>query len=267
MSFKNVKEFLNYSNESETQETWRVIAQRSSDIAQRLYYAMQAFCKAERKGHKRSVEMSLVRRVQCNLTTISILASLSYKKDSLYLKFPIGLLFRSCLMDTIYALYLHDMKAKEAEEEIEVLNKDYVKSLEGRFDVYKDKVLDIGLSEEEIMSFYSLGCEDTFIQYLTYEMDGEKLNSKPVKSKDIRTIHGSWPENLTITGMVEYVKTKPKQVDIVNRLNAYYKYFSQYEHFSEQGYGDSLAPFGEDNVSFFSAMDALEEGMKAIVSI
>lgn len=110
--------------ESTTQETWRVIAQRSSDIAQRLYQAMRAFCEAKRKGRKRCAEMSLIRRVQCNLMAVSILASLSYKKDSIYLKFPVGLLLRSCLMDTIYALYLHDMKAKEAEEEIEVLNKD-----------------------------------------------------------------------------------------------------------------------------------------------
>lgn len=201
------------------------------------------------------------------MTTISFLARISYKKDSLYFKFPVGLLLRSCLMDTIYALYLHDMKAKEAEEEIEVLNKDYVKSLEGRFDVYKDKVPDIGLPVEEIKSFYSLGCEDTFIQYLTYEMDGEKLKTKAVKSKDLRTIHESWPENLTIASMVDYVRTKPKQVDIVNRLNAYYKYFSQYEHFSEQGYGDSLASFGDDNVSFPSAIDTLEKGLKVVVKI
>lgn len=254
-------------NESATQEIWRVIAQRSSDIAQRLFKAMLVFCKSKRKGRKRMAVMSLIRRVQCNLATISILAKLSYKKDSLYLKFPVGLLLRSCLMDIIYALYFHDMKAKEAEEELEVLNKDYVKSLGGRFDVYKDKVSDIGLSEEEMKGFYDSECEDTFIQYLTYEMDGEKLKTKAVKSKDLRTLHGSWPENLTIANMVEYVNTKPKQVDIVNRLNAYYKYFSQYEHFSEQGCGDSVASFGDDNVSFPSAIDALEEGLKVVVRI
>ena len=254
-------------NESATQTIWCIIAQRTSDIAQRLFKAMLVFCKSKRKGRKRMAVMSLVRRVQCNLTTISILARLSYKKDSLYLKFPVGLLLRSCLMDTIYALYFHDMKAKEAEEELEVLNKDYVKSLGGRFDVYKDKVSDIGLSEEEMKGFYDSECEDTFIQYLTYEMDGEKLKTKAVKSKDLRTLHGSWPENLTIANMVEYVNTKPKQVDIVNRLNAYYKYFSQYEHFSEQGCGDSVASFGDDNVSFPSAIDALEEGLKVVVRI
>lgn len=262
-----MKEFLNYSNESETQETWRIIAQQSSDIAQRLYYAMQAFCKAKRKGRKRCAEMSLIRWVQCNLMAVSILASFSFKKDSIYLKFPVGLLLRSCLMDTIYALYLHGMKAKEAEEEIEVLNKDYVKSLEERFDVYKDKVPDISLSAEETRSFYDLGCEDTFIQYLTYEMDGEKLKTKAVKNKDLRTAHDARPGNLNIAGMVDYVTTNTKHGCVVNRLNAYYRYFSQYEHFSEQGYGDSLAPFGDDNVSFPLAIDALEKGLRVIVKM
>ena len=253
--------------ESATQETWCIIAQRSSDIAQRLYQAMRAFFEAKRKGRKRCAEMSLIRRVQCNLKVVSILASLSYKKDSLYFKFPVGLLLRSCLMDTIYALYLHNMKAKEAEEEIEVLNKDYVKSLEGRFDVYKDKVPDIGLPEEEIKSFYDLGCEDTFIQYLTYEMDGEKLKTRPIKNKDLRTAYDERPGNLNIASMVEYVKTITKHGRVVNRLNAYYRYFSQYEHFSEQGYGDSLAPFGDDNVSFPLAIDALEKGLRVIVKM
>ena len=254
-------------NESETQETWRVIAQRSSDIAQRLYQAMLEFCKTKRKGRKRCAEMSLIRRAQCNLMAVSILANLSYNKDSLYFKLPVGLLLRSCLMDTIYALYLHGMKAKEAEEEIEVMNKDYVKSLEERFDVYKDKVPDIGLSAEETKSFYDMGCEDTFFQYLTYEMDGEKLKTRAVKTKDLRIAHDARPGNLNIAGMVEYVKTNTKHGRVVNRLNAYYRYFSQYEHFSEQGCGDSLAPFGSDNVSFPLAIDALEEGLKVVVKI
>ena len=254
-------------NKSKTQDIWAVIAKYSHVLSQRLYQAMLAFCKVKHKGRKRMAEMSLIRRVQCNLTAVSILARLSYKKDSLYLKFPVGLLLRSCLMDTIYALYLHDMKAKEAEEEIEVLNKDYVKSLVGRFDVYKDKVADIGLPEEEIKSCYDLGCEDTFIRYLTYEMDGEKLKTRTLKNKDLRTTHDVRPGNLNIASMVDYVKTKTKHGCVVNRLNAYYRYFSQYEHFSEQGYGDSLASFGDDNVSFPSAIDALEEGLKVVARI
>jgi hypothetical protein len=171
------------------------------------------------------------------------------------------------MMDTIYALYLHVLSSKEAEEEIEVLNKDYVKSLDDRFDVYRDRVADAGLSEENVKSFYELGCEDAFIRYLTFDIEGKELKTKVVKSKELRTINKSWPENITIARMVEHIQTKPKATAVVTRLNAYYKYFSQYEHFSEQGFGDSLVPFGDDNVSFPAAIDALEKGMRLVVGM
>ncbi len=251
----------------DTKSTWGEIAKRTYGLSQTLMRAMRTFCNSKRKGKKRLAEMSLVRRVQCNLTAITYLADLCYKKDSLYFKIPVGLLLRSCLMDTTYALYLHVLSAKEAEEEIEVFNKGYVKSLGERFDVYKDKVAHVGFSEELTRDFYDLGREDIFMRYLNFEKEGEELKTKVVKSKELRTIHKSWPENMTIARMVEHVQTKPKMSVVVTRLNAYYKYFSQYEHFSEQGFGDSLAPFGDDNVSFPAAIDALEMGMRLVVKI
>lgn len=255
-----------HSNKN-TRPVWGEIAGRSYELSRKLISVMRAFCNAKRKGRKRLAEMSLVRRVQCNLTAITYLADLCYKKDSLYFKIPVGLLMRSCLMDTIYALYLHVLSAKEAEEEIEVLNKGYVKSLDERFDVYKDKVAYVGFSEELTRDFYDLGREDIFMRYLTFEKKGEKLTTNVVRSKELRTIHKSWPESITIARMVEHIQTRPKAAAVVTRLNAYYKYFSQYEHFSEQGFGDSLAHFGDDNVSFPAAIDALEKGMGLVVKM
>ena len=49
--------------------------------------------------------------------------------------------------------------------------------------------------------------------------------------------------------------------EVSRRLYAYYKYFSQYEHFSESGYGDTLADFDKDNVSFEKAFECLISGM------
>lgn len=253
--------------DSGCKKTWSVVVKRSYDLSRQLYQYMLAFCKQKRKGRKRSAEMSLVRRVRCNLTAITILSVLSYKKNSLYFKLPVGLLLRSCLMDTIHALYLHSMTAKEAEEEIEVFSKDYVKSLDERFEVYKDKIVDVGLPELFLDDFYNSAREDAFLRYLTYEKDDLSFKLKAIKSKEIRTIHDTWPENITISRMVDFVRSKMKHTACVNRLNSYYKYFSQYEHFSEQGHGDSLAPFGNDNVSFPLALDALEKGLKVIVKI
>lgn len=250
---------------SETQTAWAQIARRSNSLAQGLYEAMLAFCNQKRKGHKRKAEMSLVRRIHCNLKTIVVLSLVSYKSDTIFFKFPVGILLRNCMMDTIYALYLRSLSAKEAEEEIDVLNKDYVKSFSDRFDVYKDRTHFAGLSEETLEHIYQLSVEDNFIQYLDWEVKDNQLTTKAMKSKDLRTIHDDWPENITINRMVERVKQNPRKAAIVTRINSYYKYFSQYEHFSEYAYGDSLAPFGSDNVSFPAALDALRNGLRQIV--
>lgn len=44
----------------------------------------------------------------------------------------------------------------------------------------------------------------------------------------------------------------------VRILVAYYKYFSQYEHYSECGKGDSAAPFGRDNIRYEKVFDHLD---------
>ena len=52
------------------------------------------------------------------------------------------------------------------------------------------------------------------------------------------------------------------------RRNHYYKYFSQYEHFSENGQGDVLASSkedGNDNIHFPSAIRALSAGVEEVM--
>ena len=45
-------------------------------------------------------------------------------------------------------------------------------------------------------------------------------------------------------------------------LYAYYKYFSQYEHYSERGDGDSRAPFGEDNIKIVKTFSHLLSALR-----
>ena len=48
------------------------------------------------------------------------------------------------------------------------------------------------------------------------------------------------------------------------KLYHYYKYFSQYEHFSELGFGDVKASFGEDNIHMPSAIKTLKDAVDLI---
>ena len=45
---------------------------------------------------------------------------------------------------------------------------------------------------------------------------------------------------------------------------AFHKYLSQYEHFSESGFGDAIADFSNDNVNFEMALVRLEESITVI---
>ena len=65
--------------------------------------------------------------------------------------------------------------------------------------------------------------------------------------------------------MKEALVTDQSLSPVACRLYAYYKYFSQYEHFSDNGHGDSLADFGEDNVSYEKAINALEEVVELLL--
>lgn len=57
----------------------------------------------------------------------------------------------------------------------------------------------------------------------------------------------------------------PELGGLVCSLYAYYKYFSQYEHFSELGTGDATQDFGEDNIKFPRAFDYIEETLNKML--
>ena len=72
---------------------------------------------------------------------------------------------------------------------------------------------------------------------------------------------------ITIKRIVEVLRNNQYTAEVSRRLYAYYKYFSQYEHFSESGYGDTLADFDKDNVSFEKAFECLRNGMDMLLEM
>lgn len=73
------------------------------------------------------------------------------------------------------------------------------------------------------------------------------------------------PKNeLNIKVVFENFKRIPQYSACAKNLYAYYKHFSQYEHFSESGFGDAIADFSNDNVNFEMALVRLEESISVI---
>lgn len=69
----------------------------------------------------------------------------------------------------------------------------------------------------------------------------------------------------TMEGKFSVLQNDPTIAELSKRVFQYYKYFSQYEHFSENGQGDILVPFCDDNVHFPSAMKVIEESIEVLM--
>ena len=67
----------------------------------------------------------------------------------------------------------------------------------------------------------------------------------------------------------DYLIGIPEIKAVVTQLYHYYKYFSQYEHFSENGQGDVMVnavETGNDNIHLPSAISVLRAGVEEIMT-
>ena len=87
----------------------------------------------------------------------------SIKRDSKsYLELPIGLLIRSCLIDSIVGLYLSAVDDKAASDIISDFNQDYVRSMPDRYEVYSDRCAASKLDDSLLKHMYGLQIEDNY---------------------------------------------------------------------------------------------------------
>lgn len=213
---------------------------------------------------------------QCsNLYAVAILTKVSVAmSNSVLFKLPIGLLLRNCYMDCLLGLYLSSVTEADAMEISEVLHIDYAKALFDEFEVYRDKVGGIlPFNDEMLESIYTMNLEDNFLW--AYEPNktpdktepcGERYLWKARNKKEVRNLisENEVKNELNIKVVFENLQRTPQYSSYAKNLYAYYKYFSQYEHFSESGFGDAIADFSNDNVNFEMALVRLEESISVI---
>ena len=111
--------------------------------------------------------------------------------------------------------------------------------------------------------------EDNFLGQLTLDDNLEELTvikqSKPqLKEKGFTRM-----KSVMTKEVVDFLKGIPELEKVATLLFHYYKYFSQYEHFSENGQGDVLASSekdGNDNIHLPSAIRALNSGVEIVMN-
>jgi hypothetical protein len=200
-----------------------------------------------------------------------LLTAAAYKKGKLsFFQLPIGIIFRCCYTDCLFALYILSVDKDRAHEELELRTIEYAISLLERREVYRDQVKSTGAEwdDELIDNFWELTMEDNFLGLLTFNDNLVDLALTKQSKDQLQEAGFVKVKSVGTKEQKDFLIGNPELKAVAARLFHYYKYFSQYEHFSENGQGDVLASaekHGTDNIHLPSAIRALSEGVEEMM--
>ncbi|MBO5834652.1 MAG: hypothetical protein J6R12_01255 [Bacteroidales bacterium] len=240
-----------------------------------LLKKIQEYVKEHSQGELERVEkvkLLLLYRIYSNLYSSLLLTAQVLKTGKIsFYQLPIGLLLRCCFTDCLFALYIQHADKKRVYEELELRTIEYANSMLERKEVYRDQVKSTGIiyDDDFIDHLWELTMEDNFLGLLTLDNNLEKLTVRKQSNCQLKDGGFSKTKSVRTKDVVEFLNSIPDLEKVPTRLFHYYKYFSQYEHFSENGQGDVLASsekYGNDNIHLPSAIRALNAGVEIVMN-
>ena len=240
-----------------------------------LLKKIQEYVKEHSQGELERVEkvkLLLLYRIYSNLYSSLLLTAQVLKTGKIsFYQLPIGLLLRCCFTDCLFALYIQHADKKRVYEELELRTIEYANSMLERKEVYRDQVKSTGIIHDDdfIDHLWELTMEDNFLGLLTLDNNLEKLTVRKQSNCQLKDGGFSKTKSVRTKDVVEFLNSIPDLEKVPTRLFHYYKYFSQYEHFSENGQGDVLASsekYGNDNIHLPSAIRALNAGVEIVMN-
>lgn len=239
-----------------------------------LLKRIQSYGKEQRQGKLERVEkvtLLLLYRIYSNLYSALLLTAAACKKGKIsFYQLPIGIILRCCYTDCLFALYILNVDKDRAYEELELRTIEYANSLLERREVYRDQVKSTGAEWDDklINNFWELTMEDSFLGLLTFDDNLEDLTLTKQSKEQLKEAGFTKNKSVGTKEQKNFLIGIPELEAVATRLFHYYKYFSQYEHFSENGQGDVLVSGeknGNDNVHLPSAIRALSAGVEEIM--
>lgn len=222
------------------------------------------------KGRLAKAILLLLYRIYTILIVALHITAFSIKGDKIKVtKLSLGLIIRCAFVDCILALYLLKIDKSNAEEELNLKNIEYANSLLERKEVYRDQVKNISddFDDDRIDDLWELTLEDNFLGDLTVETADDDVRVVS-KSKKMLSEEGFMSmRSRKIKEQYVYLSGFDELKPIIEKLYHYYKYFSQYEHFSERSEGDILQDTAGDNIHLPSAIRALGNGVSSIFNL
>lgn len=241
-----------------------------------LLKKIQKYGKEHSQGELERVEkvkLLLLYRIYSNLYSSLLLTAQVLKTGkSSFFQLPIGLLLRCCFTDCLFALYIQRAVRKRVYEELELRRTiEYANSMLERKEVYRDQVKSTGkiLDDVFIDHLWELTMEDNFLGQLTLDDNLEELTVIKQSKQQLKDEGFSRVKSVMTKDVVNFLIRIPELEKEATRLLHYYKYFSQYEHFSENGQGDVLSSSkkdGNDNIHLSSAIRALSAEVEIVMN-
>lgn len=204
---------------------------RVSDVGQNLSLLLQD----ENNRNKRYVVgFDLLQRINANMDAVLYGFDKLFVNQKMLYKIPIDLSLRTALGDTITTLYLLSLDDDILEEEISVIDRDFVKFLSTVLSIrheYSKRFFpsdSTGTEQEYFDKYYSI--------YQDY-LENDKGEVWKVKSfKTLRSEHNPFSKNCTLESMYQYLKNnEDSELKDFASLYMHYRVFSQTEHYSFLG--------------------------------
>ena len=240
-----------------------------------LLKKIQKYGKEQPQGKQERVEkvkLLLLYRIYSNLYSSLLLTAQVLKTGKIsFFQLPIGLLLRCCFTDCLFILYIQRAGKKRAYEELNLRTIEYANSMLERQEVYRDQVKSTGkiLDDVFIDHLWELTMEDSFLEQLTFDDNLEELTVIKQSKQQLKYEGFSRVKSVMTKDVANFLIRIPELEKVATRLYHYYKYFSQYEHFSENGQGDVLAALekdGNDNIHLPSAIKSLSVGVEIVMN-
>lgn len=228
------------------------------------------------KDNPRRVEkvvLFVLYRIFANVHSAWILTTVAYKEGKVsFFQLPIGILLRCAFTDCLFALYIQRVDEQRAAEELDLRTYEYANSLLERKEVYRDQVKSSWMDEDDDMidNFWELALEDNFLHLLTFDEKKKELTVTKRSKEQMKEAGFIKSKSVGTKDQKDFLVQQDGLEELATHLFHYYKYFSQYEHFSENGQGDILASSqenGNDNIHFPSAIRALSAGVEELMRV
>ncbi len=219
---------------------------------------------------KELLMMDLIQRIYANMVGLRELIKL-YNEGSNYFMFPIILILRGVLSDSILGVYL--TVHSNFNEEVDVLDVDYVNYLAKTHE--KDIIFANKINNRKVSYSPNISVQESYDELFSYFekfLDSKVGEKWVVKSrKNFRSNMNG--ESLKSEYMCDYIemqgefKTDKILYDLSNMYQIY-RYLSQYEHYTHAGRNHTVVSlqYGKISTYIFNAVIAVEHSLEIIKS-